>query len=69
MEEKDGDSTLQLLQHAVDGARAAAAGHADIEDVFVLRAGIGGGLDRAGGGIDNIGHCVWWLWWLVVWLG
>ena len=69
-EEKEGDSTLQLLQHAVDGARAAAAGHADVKDVFVLGAGIGGGLDRAGGGIDNIGHCVWelgwWRWWWVV---
>ena len=56
---KGGDSTLQLLQHAVDGARAAAAGHADVEDVFVLGAGIGSGLDNAGGGIHNIGHCVW----------
>ncbi len=69
MEEKEGDSTLQLLQHAVDGARAAAAGHADVEDVFVLGAGIGGGLDRAGGGIDNIGHGVWELgWWRRWWV-
>ncbi len=63
MEDRRRRHTLQLLQHAVDGARAAAAGHADVEDVFVLGAGVGGGLDRAGGGIDDVGHCVWLLGW------
>lgn len=43
--EMEGRVTLELLQHALDGARAAAAGHADIEDVVVL----------------GVGHCVWWL--------
>ena len=31
--------TLHLLQHAIDGARAARAGHRDVEVVVVVRHG------------------------------
>lgn len=42
--------TLELLEHAVYGARAAAARHAHVELVLVL--------DRIGGGSNDVGHGV-----------
>ena len=53
-----GDDTVGLLQHALDGAGAAAAGHGDVEVVVVgggfggghcLAFGCGGGWRRSGG--------------------
>jgi hypothetical protein len=43
------ERTIELLQNAINSARAAAAAHADVEFVGVL----GGGHDRCG---DGIGH-------------
>jgi len=48
-----GTRTLELLEHALDGARAAAARHADVEDVVVLGDSVG-----SGGGGTGVGHCV-----------
>lgn len=47
--------TIELLQYTIDGSRAAAAGHADVELVGVRINGRGRGRGRR----CNIGHFVW----------
>jgi len=48
---QEGALTIKLLEHPIDGARAATTAHADIELVGVL--------DGSGSGIHDVGHCVW----------
>lgn len=51
MGRQEGALTIKLLEHPIDGARAATTAHADIELVGVL--------DGSGSGIHDVGHCVW----------